>query len=323
MIQKNKKLLDLVRDKIRVKHYSLKTEKTYINWIKRYIYFHNKKHPKDLGKADIEAFLTHLAVDKNVSSTTQNQAFNALLFLYEQVLEISLKDQNISSVRAKRREHMPVVLTVEEVKRIIYHMNGIYKLMLQLLYGCGLRLNELLNLRIKDIDFGFDNVYIFDSKSCRDRIVPLPQKIKEELAIHIQEVKLIHKKDIEKGFGEIHLPKGLERKYPNANKEFKWQFLFPMRKLSKDPRSGKIMRFHVLSSTFSRNLKTAVQKAGIEKKVTSHTFRHSYATHLLQNGIDIRTIQELLGHKDISTTMIYVHIVRDLNKSNIKSPFDF
>ncbi len=321
--QKNKKLLEVVRDKLRIKHYSIKTEKTYLYWIKQYILFHNKKHPKDMGKNEIERFLTHLAINKKVSSSTQNQAFNAILFLYEKVLNISLKDQNISAMRAKRKKHIPVVLTINEVQQIIYYMNGIYKLMLQLLYGCGLRLNELLNLRIKDIDFGFDNVYIFDSKSQKDRVVPLPQKIKEDLKIHIKEVRKIHQDDLSKGFGEIKLPQALEQKYPNANKEFKWQFLFPMKQLSKDPVSGKIMRFHVLTSTFTRNLKSAVNKSKIEKKVTSHTFRHSYATHLLQKGVDIRTIQELLGHKDISTTMIYVHIVRDLNKNNIKSPLDF
>ena len=177
-------------------------------------------------------------------------------------------------------------------------------------------------MRIKDIDFGFDNVYIYDSKSQKDRVVPLPQKIKDDLKTHIEEIRKIHKKDLSKGFGYVHLPYGLERKYPNANREFKWQYLFPMNKITVDPRSGKKIRFHVLPSTFSRNIKTAVNKAGIEKKVTAHTFRHSYATHLLQQGIDIRTIQKLLGHKDISTTMIYVHIVRDLNKASIKSPLD-
>ena len=231
--------MDIVREKLRLKHYSYKTEITYINWIKNFILFHNKKHPSKLGKAQIEAFLTHLAVDKKVASSTQNQAFNAILFLYEKVLGISLKDQNISALRAKRKEHVPVVLTKGEVKQIIYYMNGIYKLMLQLLYGCGLRLNELLNLRIKDIDFGFDNVYIFDSKSQKDRVVPLPQRIKDELKIHIKEVRKIHKNDLSKGFGEIHLPQALERKYPNANKEFKWQFLFPMKKTIQRPGNRK------------------------------------------------------------------------------------
>jgi integron integrase len=321
-MKKDKKLLDIVRDKIRLKQYSYQTEKSYIGWIKRYILFHNKKHPTELGKEKIEQFLTHLAVDKNVSANTQNQAFNAILFLYEQVLDISLKESNINALRAKRKEHMPVVLTKEEVKNIIFHMSGIYKLMLQLIYGCGLRMSELLNLRIKDIDFGFNNVYIFDSKSQKDRILPLPQKIKEELQIQKEEVRKLHNKDLEDGFGYVNLPKGLERKHPNANKEFKWQYFFPMKTITKDPRSGKMIRFHILPTTFGRNLKSAVNKAKIDKKVSAHTFRHSYATHMLQNGIDIRTIQELLGHKDISTTMIYVHIVKDLNKNIIKSPLE-
>ncbi len=319
---KNKKLLDILKEKIIFKGYSRSTEKTYVYWNKKYILYHHKKHPKEMGKYEIEQFLTHLAVDRNVSPTTQNQAFNAILFLYKEIFGINTKEWNIQALRAKRKEHMPVVLTKEEVKQVIFYMNGVYKLMLSLMYGCGLRMNELLRLRIKDIDFGFYNVYIWDSKSQKDRILPLPKALKDDLKIQIDAIEKIHQNDLNKGFGYVNLPHGLEKKYPNANREFKWQYLFSAKNISKDPRSGKMIRFHILSSTFGRNIKAAVNRAKIPKSISAHTFRHSYATHLLQSGIDIRTIQGLLGHKDISTTMIYTHIVRGLSSKEIKSPLD-
>jgi len=209
------------------------------------------------------------------------------------------------------------------VAAVLHQMSGVYKLMVALMYGCGLRMNELLRLRVKDIDFSYDRVYIYDSKSEKDRVVPLPQKLKEDLRLQIEAVKRIHEKDLEEGYGEVSLPHAIGRKSPNAAKELGWQYLFPMRKRSTDPRSGKTRRHHVLEATLSRNIQKAVKAAGIVKRVTAHTFRHSYATHLLQNGVDIRSIQELLGHKNLETTMIYTHVVRELSRGNIKSPLDF
>jgi len=318
-----KKLLDIMRDKIRFKHYSIKTEQSYVGWAKRYILFHNKRHPKDMGKLEIEQFLTHLATRLKVSPTTQNQAFNALLFLYEHVLDVSLKDQNIQALRAQQRKHIPVVLTKDEVHNIIVNMNGIYQLMVKLMYGCGLRMSEVQNIRIKDIDFGFDKIYIWDSKSLKDRTLPLPLKIKDELKVQVEKVKESHKKDLEDGFGSVYIPYALERKYPKVKYETKWQYVFPMGKISTDPRSGEQRRHHILDATLSRNIKQAVLRSNIDKRVTSHIFRHSYATHLLQAGIDLRSIQELLGHKSIETTMIYTHVVAEMNKSKVMSPLDF
>jgi integron integrase len=318
-----KKLLDQVRDQIRIRHYSIKTEKSYVGWIKRYIYYHKLRHPAEMGKKEIEQFLTHLAVERNVSPTTQNQAFNALLFLYEHVLCISMKDQNIQALRATQKKRIPTVLTKEETQSVISHLSGVYQLIVSLMYGCGLRMNEALRLRVKDIDFGYDRVYLYDTKSQKDRVLPLPQRLKEQLKMQAAYVKELHDRDVKDGFGTVEMPHALARKYPNAYKELRWQYLFPMKKISTDPRSGIRRRHHVLEMTLSRNIKQAVEKAGIHKRVSSHVFRHSYATHLLQNGTDIRSIQELLGHKSVETTMIYTHVVKELNKADIKSPLDF
>ena len=228
--------------------------------------------------------------------TPWGEAFNAILFLYAQVLGVPLKDQNIQALRAQQRIHIPVVLTKEEVGRVISNLNGVYQLMGYLMYGCGLRMKEVLNLRIKDIDFGFEKIYIWDSKSLMDRTVPLPQKIRQRLQMQVQYVEELHKNDLADGFGSVYLPHALERKFPNAHKETKWQFLFPMKSISTDPRTGIRRRHHILDKTFGRNIKQAALKANTHKRVTSHIFRHSYATHLLQNGTDIRSIQELLGH---------------------------
>jgi integron integrase len=303
-------------------HYSPKTEDSYASWVKRFILFHHKRHPQEMGKLEIEAFLTFLAVKKKVSPTTQNQAFHAILFLYEKVLNINLKDENIRALRAKQRIRIPVVLTEAEVGAILDNLTGIYLLIIKTMYGCGLRLNEVLNLRIKDIDFGFNKVIIWDSKSLADRSVPIPQKINEELLLQVKHVETTHQIDLKNNFGSVFMPFALEKKFPNAKFETKWQYLFPMKDVSKDPKTGVMRRHHVLQNTLARNIKKAVTKATIHKKVSSHTFRHSYATHLLQHGIDIRTIQDLMGHKSLETTMIYTHVIKDLNKNNIPSPLD-
>jgi len=322
-MSEKRKLLDIVRDKIRVKHYSISTERTYLFWIKKYILFHDKKHPIDMQKNEIESFLTFLAVKKKVSPATQNQAFNALLFLYREALGIDISDWDIQSLRAKERKHIPVVLSKGEVIKTISNLNGIYHILVSLMYGCGLRMSEVLNLRIKDIDFEFDKVYIWDSKSLSDRTIPLPQKLKQQLLAQVDRVELLHVKDLEDGYGSVYLPFALEKKFPNAKHETKWQFLFPMNKVSKDPRGKEIRRHHILPQTLGRNIKTASGQSNIHKRVTSHTFRHSYATHLLQAGIDIRTIQELLGHRSVETTMIYTHVISEMNKTKVLSPLDF
>ncbi|WP_457744693.1 integron integrase [Sulfurimonas sp.] len=318
-----KKLLDLVRDKIRVKHYSYSTERTYVHWIKHYIFFHNKKHPIEMSKNEIEEFLTFLATKKRVSPTTQNQAFAAILFLYREVLGVDISEWNIQALRAQERKHIPVVLTKEEVKSVLQNIPPAYTLLVHLMYGCGLRMNEALNLRVKDIDFGFDKIYIWNSKSLKDRTVPLPQKLKAKLLEQVEIVKNIHKQDFKEGYGSVFIPYALEKKYPHAKFETKWQFLFPMKNISQDPRTKEKRRHHVMPQTLGRNIKVAAQKANLHKRVTSHIFRHSYATHLLQVGIDLRSIQELLGHKSVETTMIYTHVVSEMNKSKLISPLDF
>jgi len=276
-----------------------------------------------MGKNEIEMFLTHLAVDNNVSPTTQNQAFSAILFLYRDVLRVDMKEWNIQALRAQERKHIPVVLTKDEVKQIISGVDGIYQLILKLMYGCGLRMSEVLNIRVKDIDFGFDKVYIWDSKSLKDRTIPLPVSIKSELRMQVEKTKEQHAIDLENGFGSVWLPHHLNKKYLSAGKETAWQYLFYMKKISVDPQTKKERRHHILEATLSRNIQNAVKKSQIYKRVTSHIFRHSYATHLLQTGVDLRSIQELLGHKSIETTMIYTHVVKEMNKESVKSPLDF
>jgi len=314
------KLLDRVREEIRLRHYSVRTEDSYVRWITRFLKFHNNTHPREMGSPDVIAYLTHLAVDMNVSAATQNQAHNALIFLYHQVLGQELEGR-IQAVRARKSEHLPTVMTKGEVSKVIEAMSGQYKLMAILLYGSGLRLMECLRLRVKDIDFEANQIIIRDGKGGKDRATMLPKGIKSALKKHLETVKEIHDKDLAKGYGSVWLPDALSRKYPKADKEWIWQYVFPASKLSTDPRSGEIRRHHSYDSNLQRAVKKAVTATGIPKKVSCHTFRHSFATHLLEDGHDIRTVQELLGHKDVSTTMIYTHV---LNKGplGLASPWD-
>lgn len=314
------KLLDQVRDAIRVRHYSIRTEEAYIQWIKRYIFFHKKQHPRNMGEAEITAFLSHLAVDKHVSSSTQNQALSALLFLYKEVLGVEL-DWLDDVVRAKRPQRLPVVLTVSEVRKILGLIPGTNGLIARLMYGTGMRLMEAARLRVKDINFEYRQITIRDGKGGKDRITVLPDSISEGLKDQLAKTGRLHEKDLSDGYGCVYLPFALSRKYPNACREFAWQYVFPSMKRSRDPRSGEIRRHHLDEKNIQRAIKNAARRTGIEKPVSSHTLRHSFATHLLESGYDIRTIQELLGHKDVKTTMIYTHVVNRGGKG-VKSPVD-
>ncbi len=303
-----KKLLDCIRATICVKHYSYQTEKSYVQWIRRFILFHQKQHLKDMGGPEITAFLNHLAVNENVAASTQNQALSALLFLYRDVLDLEL-DLNLDAVRAKKSKYLPTVLTVEEVKAILHHLEGVHLLVVKLLYGSGLRLSEALGLRVKDVDFSQQQLHIRDSKGMESRLTMLPQSVMDPLHRHLQVVEIQHQHDLTRGFGETLLPFALDRKYSHAAREWIWQFVFPSDRIAQDPRSILMCRYHLHESSIQKAVKQAVQKTGIPKRVSCHTFRHSFATHLLQNGYDIRTVQELLGHKDVRTTMIYTHVL--------------
>ncbi len=314
------KLLDQVRNLIRVKHYSIRTEEAYLKWIKRYILFHHKKHPRDMGEKEISRYLTHLAVNRNVAAATQNQAFNAIIFLYRQVLNIEIGDLG-PLVRAKRPLRLPVVLTPEEVSMVLKNLQGTRFLIAALLYGSGLRLIECLRLRVKDVDFRMNQIIVRSGKGQKDRATLVPQSIKEHLSIQLEKVKAQHQEDLHEGFGEVYLPFALAEKYPNAAKEWGWQYVFPAAKRSVDPRSGKTRRHHASEAIIQKAVKAAVKKTGIAKNAACHSLRHSFATHLLINGYDIRTVQELLGHKDIRTTMIYTHILK-IGGKGVRSPLD-
>jgi integron integrase len=313
------KLLDQVRDLLRLRHYSLSTEDTYTHWIRRFILFHHKRHPAEMGEVEIEAFLTHLAVQGHIAASTQNQAFNALLFLYREVLKRELK--GIDAVRAKKPVRVPTVLTREEVKRVLDGLNGTILLIMQLLYGSGMRVMEGSRLRVKDLDFEWLQITVRKGKGDVDRLTVLPSSLKGPLQKHLERVKKLHEEDLAKGFGQIYMPNALDRKYPNASREWGWQYVFPGRTLSVDPRSGRTGRHHVHPSTLEKAVHRAVRLAGIHKSVGCHTFRHSFATHLLEAGYDIRTVQELLGHKDVRTTMIYTHVLT-LGGKAVRSPVD-
>ncbi len=312
--------LDSVRNKIRLKHYSIRTEEAYVQWVKRYILFHGKRHPGEMGALEVEVFLTHLAVDGNVSASTQNQARSALLFLYKQVLgqELPWLD-NVEQAQKPRR--LPTVLDNDEVRALLGQLRGVHWLAASLLYGSGLRLMEVLRMRVKDVDLKRGEILVREGKGFKDRVTMLPKVTVEPLRGHLLQVKHLHEQDLASGGGEVFLPYALERKYPNAGKEWGWQYVFPSATLSTDPRSGKVRRHHLADETIQRAIKAACRRAGITKPATPHTLRHSFATHLLQGGYDIRTVQELLGHENVATTMIYTHV---LNKGGrgVSSPLD-
>ncbi|MFZ5593977.1 MAG: integron integrase [Pseudomonadota bacterium] len=318
--QNSPKLLEQVQTKLRVKHYSIRTERAYLDWVKRYILFHQKKHPAKMGAPEVEAFLSHLAVEGNVAASTQNQAKSALLFLYREVLEIDLPWlDNVTKARVPQR--LPVVLTHAEVKALLDRLEGTPWLMASLLYGAGLRLLECVRLRVKDVEFERGELIVRDGKGQKDRVTMLPAMLAEPLRAHLVRVKRLHEEDLAAGHGDVYLPNALARKYPNAGKMWGWQYVFPANQLSVDPRSGVTRRHHADEKGLQRAVKRAVHAAGIVKPATPHTLRHSFATHLLQSGYDIRTVQELLGHKDVSTTMIYTHVLNKGGKG-VRSPLD-
>ncbi|MBI5922152.1 MAG: integron integrase [Betaproteobacteria bacterium] len=314
------KLLDQVRGKIRLKHYSIRTEQAYLDWIKRFIRHFDKKHPRDLGATEVELFLTHLAVTGQVAASTQNQAKSALLFLYRVVLERELPWlDNIEQAKAPKR--LPVVLTRDEVHDLLTRLEGTSWLIASLLYGSGMRIMECLRLRVKDIEFARREILIRDGKGFKDRVTMLPAALAAPLQEHLKRVRALHRQDLEAGFGAVYLPYALERKYPGAARDWGWQYVFPSAKFSIDPRTQVTRRHHVQDQAVQRAVKQAARDAGLAKPATPHTLRHSFATHLLEGGYDIRTVQELLGHADVSTTMIYTHV---LNKGGrgVVSPID-
>lgn len=333
------KLLDQLKEVLRLKHYSLRTEEAYVAWVRRYLVFHRDKgadglaqgrrgaeagggwvHPRDLGAADVVAFLNHLANTENVAAATQNQALNAISFLYAQVLRIDLGDLG-EFLAASKRRRIPVVLSKEEVGKLLASLEGTYQLMARVLYGTGLRLLECLRLRVMDIDFGRNQIVVRGGKGDKDRVTVLPEALRVPLQEHLKRVKLLWEADVREGFGEVYLPEALARKYSKAAREWGWQWVFPSRSRSRDPRSGKVRRHHVQETGLQRAMKAGLHLSGITKRASCHTLRHSFATHLLENGYDIRTVQDLLGHKDVSTTQIYTHVMQKPGLG-VRSPLD-
>lgn len=318
--QDSPKLLDRMRAEIRLRHYSIRTEEAYVDWARRFILYHNKRHPKDMGAVEVRDFLSHLATERNVSASTQNQAKSALLFLYREVVHVELPwlDEVIA---AKASRRLPVVLTSTEIRHLLNAMSGTMGLVASLLYGTGMRLLEGLRLRVKDVEFERREIIVREGKGNKDRVTVLPENLILPLKAHLEKVKALHERDLEAGFGDVYLPDALAKKYPNAGKTWGWQFVFPSAVRSIDPRSGAERRHHLYEASVQRAVREAAKLAGIHKPVTPHVLRHSFATHLLQSGYDIRTVQELLGHSDVATTMIYTHV---LNKGGrgVVSPLD-
>lgn len=314
------KLMDRVRATLRTRHYSIRTEETYLNWIRRYILFHKKRHPDQMGSDEIERYLTYLAVEGKVSPSTQNQALSALLFLYQQVLKQEL-ERPVNAVRAKSPVRIPVVMSHAEVQAMLNHLSGEHRLMAQLLYGSGLRLMECVRLRVKDVDFSYHRIIVRRGKGGKDRVTLFPDSLRAPLQRQLRYARVLHQNDLEAGYGRVYLPHALAKKYPTADREPAWQYVFPAHNLSTDPRSGQIRRHHVNPGGLQKAVKRAVRAANIHKNASCHTLRHSFATHLLQSGYDIRTVQELLGHKNVATTMIYTHVLNS-GPMAVQSPLD-
>ena len=313
-------ILERLRERIRLKHYSIRTEDAYVEWVRRYLRFHGWRYPTQLGASAVEEFLTDLAVRGKVAASTQNQAKSALLFLYKEVLGIDLPW--LDGVQgAKIPQHLPVVLTPEEVGQLLDRIHGTYGLILRLLYGCGLRLMEALRLRVKDLDFTRLEIMVRDGKGAKDRVTMLPRSLVEALREHLDKVRQLHQRDLAAGAGDVYLPFALARKYPTAGRQWMWQYVFPAARLSEDPRAGARRRHHLDEQRVQRALRQALRDVGIAKPATPHTMRHSFATHLLEGGYDIRTVQELLGHKDVQTTMIYTHVL-NRGARGVQSPLD-
>lgn len=321
-VNKTKKpgLFAVMKSRMRLEHMSYKTEKSYISWVRNYLDFHKGKHPRELKTEDISKYLSHLAEDRNVSASTQNQALCALSYLYKKVLDKDPGELK-NLVWAKKQKFIPAVLSIQEVLEIIKNLSGIQKIIACLLYGSGMRLKECLKLRVKDLDFERNLIFIHEAKGGKSRTVPFPRSLREPLRKQLIKVKKLHEIDLKEGYGKVYLPTALERKYPNANTQFRWQYVFPSGVRSIDPRSGVTRRHHLYDNIMQVAVARAVKAAGVEKKVSCHTFRHSFATHLLDSGTDIRTVQSLLGHKDVKTTMIYTHVTLEKG-TGTKSPLD-
>ncbi|ETR70091.1 MAG: site-specific recombinase XerD [Candidatus Magnetoglobus multicellularis str. Araruama] len=317
----NLKLMDQVVQVLRYHHYAYRTEKIYCDWIVRFLkYFNYEKHPKEMGKMEIEQFLSYLATDKKVSAATQQQATTAIIFLFREVLHIDVSDK-IQPIKAQKRNPLPVVMSMDEVMRLISQLSGNNLLIAKLLYGSGLRLMEAIRLRVKDLDFENNLISVYDGKRMKNRISILPMSLHSDLKIQIQKVKNLHDNDLKDGFGAVWLPDALETKYPNAPKEIQWQYLFPSTRRSIDPRSGIERRHHIQEITIQRAVKLATKSTNLNKRVSCHTFRHCFATHLLEKGANIRMVQKLMGHSDIKTTEIYLHLLD--TKMKVKSPLDY